>query len=325
MKVVIENVSQVMRRSAAVGAAVWVAALPFVQPSPFETVWARFLLLLAPLVLVPLGLSLLDREVPVVGPQRKAFLLCVLLQRWAALLLGFSMVVPERWPAVATALPWLLVTGLLASFGVLRLQWRRPRPLADLCVDAGLLYILVGAVWAVLDRLEARPLGFEPVIVLLTAIHFHYAGFALPLMTGFALRSFNGPLARAAGGGVIAGIPLVALGITASQLRLGFLLECLAAWILAAAGLLVAWFHLRLAARPEGSPLARALWALAAVSLAGSMILAALYGTRFYFPIPWLDIPWMRALHGSANAFGFGLAGMLGWVVDERRRPTLQS
>lgn len=44
-------------------------------------------------------------------------------------------------------------------------------------------------------------------------------------------------------------------------------------------------------------------------------MLAAIYGSRFYVPMPWLDIPWMRAVHGTANALGFGLAGLLAWAM----------
>jgi len=51
------------------------------------------------------------------------------------------------------------------------------------------------------------------------------------------------------------------------------------------------------------------------------MVLAGLYGTRALFPVAGLDIPWMRALHGSANAIGFALAGVLGWVLAERSGP----
>ena len=46
-----------------------------------------------------------------------------------------------------------------------------------------------------------------------------------------------------------------------------------------------------------------------------TVVLALLYGCRAYFPLAWLDIPWMRAVHGTANALGFGLAGVLGWTV----------
>ena len=49
------------------------------------------------------------------------------------------------------------------------------------------------------------------------------------------------------------------------------------------------------------------------------MLLAALYGLRFYLPVAWLDIPWMRALHGSANALGFALPALLGWSMVKAR------
>jgi YndJ-like protein len=177
-----------------------------------------------------------------------------------------------------------------------------------------LIYLAIGGAWAVSDRLGFRPLDFDPVIVLLTAIHFHYAGFALPLVTGLAARRLDGGTARLAAAGVIAGVPLVAIGITSTQLKAGPLIESLAAWVLAAAGILTASLHLRLAFAP-GRPLVRCLWAVAAVSLAGSMVLAAMYGSRFYIALSWLDIPWMRAFHGTANALGFGLAGLLAWVM----------
>src|SRR5262249_8944152 len=46
------------RYAAAVGAAVWVVAVAVLRPAPFAVEWGRLLLLLAPLVLVPLGLRL---------------------------------------------------------------------------------------------------------------------------------------------------------------------------------------------------------------------------------------------------------------------------
>jgi hypothetical protein len=158
-----------------------------------------------------------------------------------------------------------------------------------------------------------RPLNFEAAIVLLTAIHFHYAGFLLPLFTGFAARALGGVAAWLATLAVIIGVPLVAAGITATQLGFGSWLECLAASWTALAGLLTGWLHLRLAAQPIWHGVVRGLWVVTALSLAGSMLLAALYGWRFYLSVAWLDIPWMRALHGTANVFGFALAGTLAW------------
>lgn len=39
-----------------------------------------------------------------------------------------------------------------------------------------------------------RPLDFAAVIVVLTAVHFHYAGFLLPIFTGLAVRRLPGTM-----------------------------------------------------------------------------------------------------------------------------------
>jgi hypothetical protein len=242
----------------------------------------------------------------------------VLLQLPCALLLGVAFLLPRGMLAAALSLPWSATTGLLALLGLLRLWEHRRDSLPELCVGLGLVYISIGGLWAVLDRWGARPLQFEPVIVLLTAIHFHYAGFALPVLTGLAMRQVEGPLPRLAGVGVGVAVPLVAVGITATQLNWGPFLECASACLLASAGVLAACLYIQLARQPSWPPLVRGLWAVSSASLTGSMVLAAAYGVRFYVSIPALDIPWMRAWHGTANALGFALAGLMGWMLAER-------
>ena len=154
--------------------------------------------------------------------------------------------------------------------------------------------------------------------MLLTAVHFHYAGFALPLATGLALERSKDGAAPLAGFGVVAGVPLVAAGITATQLGSGPILECVAAWVLALGGAASAWLHLSLALGSAERASARIAWGIAGVALAASMVLAALYGARSYLTIGWLDIPSMRVLHGTTNAFGFALCGLCGWRMALR-------
>lgn len=179
--------------------------------------------------------------------------------------------------------------------------------------------------WTLLSRFGVRPLAFSPDIVFLTAIHFHYAGFILPMLTGLAARAISGVMARLATIGVIAGVPLVAIGITATQLGFGLRLESLAATLTALAGLLTAGLQLRLSTR-SGPPLpARVLWASSACALAVGMTLAALYGLRAYWHFPWLSIPWMQAVHGSVNALGFSLMGTVSWHLARRKNGSLQT
>src|SRR4029077_3860861 len=99
----------------------------------------------------------------------------------------------------------------------------------ELCLDFALLYFPVGCVWLVLSRLGANPLGFSDDIVLLTAVHFHYAGFAALTILGMIGRLAEGTLYRLSAWGAITGIPLLAVGITFSSR-----LEIAAAFLLAA-------------------------------------------------------------------------------------------
>jgi hypothetical protein len=303
---------------AVLGGVAWLVALGWVHPAPQATEWAVALLLLSPLVLVPLGMRLAMRpaDLEVLSPCWRA---AGAMQLPTAVLLVVAFLGSEGLLAAALCLPWLTTTTLLGLVGAARIWRRGLAPLPELCADAGLLFLPVGAVWAVVARWGLRPLNFEPVIVLLTAVHFHYAGFVLPLLTGLAGRVVGGRVAEAASVGVVAGVPLVAAGITATQLGLGSLLGCFAACLTTLAAVLTAWLHLRLVGDCRWARLVRGLWCIASLSLVGSMALAALYSCRAYVPMAWLDIPWMRAWHGTGNALGFGLLGVLAWSVGPLR------
>ena len=85
-------------------------------------------------------------------------------------------------------------------------------------MEAGLLYLSVGGIWLVLFRLGETPLALGEPIILLTAVHFHYAGFAASVLagaTGRALPSAGG-LFRIVALGVTGGTFLVAVGFLLS-------------------------------------------------------------------------------------------------------------
>lgn len=305
-----------------IGAVVWLGFVSFKLPSPLETAWAEALLLFAALVLVPIGFELHDRaKVPAPPPR---------LRRWidaiegpAAVLLVLAFHVERGALAALLAAPWTLTTALFALGDLEDVRARGVRSLSSVCLAATPLFLAIGGAWTACDRLGVRPLDFDPVIVLLTAVHFHYAGFALPLATGLAIERSKDPATFVAGFGVVAGVPLVAAGITASQLGYGPALECAAAWVLALGGASSAWLHLGLALGSDERASARGAWAIAGVALAASMLLAALYGSRAWLPIAWLDIPWMRALHGTLSAFGFALCALGGWrLAVSAQRPS---
>lgn len=301
--------------AAAFGAAVW-AAFAFTRVNDLRTeAWAHALLLFVALVLVPPALELLadDEEPP---ETAHLFARLRLAQPPAALLLAVSCWLQPGRLAIALALPWALVCGALAAVGVLRL--RRvglKRSLDGLCRDAALMFAAVGGAWTLADRGGFRPLNFDPAIVTLTAVHFHYAGLLLPLFAGLVERElwFWRFAARAAVG-VVLGVPALAAGITTAQLGWGTSLETAAGCGLALAGMAVAILHVRIALEAKRALAARVLLAVTGASLFFAMLLGALYALRHTGLAPsWLGLPQMRMLHGTVNAFGVGLCGVVAW------------
>jgi hypothetical protein len=290
------------------GGVLWCVALPF-----FWTQWAVALLLLAVLAVVPLGLGL------AATPERRdanphGWQLALELALPAGLLLVAAFALPSGAWAAGLALPWSAFTGLCAWLGLAHLRQGR-RNLGEFCGDVGLIYLAVGGAWAVLSRAGINPLGLSDLIVLATAVHFHCAGFALPLLAGLAAQALPNGISRWAAVGVVTGVPLVAAGITLSTFGVR-LPEGVAAWFLAAATLLVAGLHLRLAARP-GRLLRRTLFCISGLSLLAGMVLAAAYALGEYAGFHWLDVDTMVVTHGVVNALGFALPGLAAWHWNE--------
>lgn len=300
---------------AAIGGAAWLAWVFGRVPGPGDGAWAHALLLLAALVLVPLALELfLEKDEAGGAPRLLAWVR--LAQVPAALALAAALTLPPGGMAALAATPWVILTGLMAAAGMVRL--RRDglkRSLDGLCADAALGFTAIGGAWVLADRLGFAPLGFDPAIVTLTGVHFHYAGLLLPLFAGLVQREFwFWRFAARAAVGVVLGVPAVALGITATQLRWGTSLEAAAGCGLALAGMAVAVLHVRIALETRRPLATRVLLAIAGASHFFGMVLAALYALRGSFTLfPWLGLPQMRMLHGSVNALGFGLCGVLAW------------
>jgi hypothetical protein len=147
---------------------------------------------------------------------------------------------------------------------------------------------------------------------LFTGAHFHFAGFALPLLTGLAGRRLRSLLAHIAAAGVMSGVPLVALGITVGA-RFP-IVEAFAAWEMSAACILVAVVQVQ-AAAPLRPRIGRAILYFSSLSLVAGMALAATYALGRCIGHEWLDIPTMVRWHATINALGFALPGLLAWIL----------
>lgn len=285
-----------------------------------ETQLIQEILLLGILVIVPLGLSLVPRDET---DDSSLYRLSVILQPVAALLVIVSFVVGQGILSALLASLWLIVTGLAALFGCLRLSRMKLRSAEEASVNAGLLFLPVGAVWLLMSRLGIQPLGFGDTIVLLTAVHFHFAGFAAPLLTGLAGRHLPTTL------GirklfvltvvfVIAGTPLVAGGITLSPvvalvgaLVISIGLVCLAV-------LVIGWIVPMVSSRRP-----QILLVVSSLASLPAMVFACVYAYSIVFQKLIIDIPQMAETHGMANAFGFALCGLHAWALIESRKESI--
>lgn len=308
--------AQTARLSSAVGTGVW-AILLFVRMAPSsETELIDKVLLLGVLVVVPLALSLVatpDGN----GRHVLVYRLAVLAQPLGAVAVIASFFPEQGTKAALLASAWLLVTALIALYGLWRLSLRHLWTVAEVSIDVGLIYLSVGSGWLLLSRLGVQPIGFGDTIVLLTAVHFHYAGFAAPILTGLAGRRLAGAphitrtmfvLAAIA---VTSGTPLVAAGITVSPLLalLGTLTISFGLVLLAA--LVIGWIAGTFTSLPP-----KLLLLISSVSSLASMVLASLYAYSIVSKTLIIDIPHMAMSHGVINAFGFSLCGLLAWAID---------
>jgi hypothetical protein len=272
---------------------------------PLEKDWVELLILLAVLLLIPLAVQ-------------RSGLWSALWERIGFTLAGFSY-------ALAYMLAPGLVAGLLIlpwlffSLWLLGKVWQHylcsPRHLADRVQLAAYVYFPVAPLAALSDRLAWAPLGFDPTIILLTAAHFHYAGFILPWIMERVLRHSSPSRGlNGVAGAILLGIPATAIGIVFTQISQGaHYLEALAASIMAFGGLGLASWHFRLALDKAWGFWRRVGMFGLALCLSAAMLLAFLYAWRAYFPLDLLSIPWMYALHGSLNTLGVGVLGVWVW------------
>lgn len=295
------------------GALVWLALLLLPSNEPFDLRIIKGLFLLGALVIVPLGLSLVatpDRD------QRHSvcYRLTLLTQPFGAAMILCSYLFEQGLLAALLASVWLMTTVLIALFGLVRFLPRGTARAEEVAIDAGLIYLSVGGGWFVLSRYGLQPLGFSDTIVLLTAIHFHYAGFAAPILLGLAGRTLSDADVRARRllwiicVAVIVGTPLVAAGITFSPMLalVGAGLITVGLWLLAA--LIVSRV---LSGLP--SQATRIMLLVSSASSCIAMVLACLYAYSIVAGRLILSIPQMAMFHGVANALGFSLSGLIAW------------
>ena len=261
------------------------------------------LVLLAMVVVVPLGLPLLATS----GTAR-------LRRVWAAggAVAGISLLLEPGAPAAVVTLPYLALAAAAAALSVRRAlrcrsALRRPATaLRELTALTAGNSLLVAALSLTSERGGYALLGFEPHVLALTVAHFHYAGFALATLAGLVLVRVPGRASVVGAASVPLGTALVAAGHFTGRAT-----ELAGALVLTVGVLAVS----RVTAR-HVQPRRRAprLLLLVAVAVAPvTMALAVWWAAGRLTGLPHPDLAVTAATHGTGNALGLCLCGLLGW------------
>ncbi len=275
------------------GLLAWLALVALRFPaSAFSQTYVEAILLAGPFVVVPLGFKILKIPFGLAG------LGC-------AVVFGLSFFFPPGFLSGIMVFPWwLFVLVRLWHSWSGKAKAGLPNPFIPL------LMLAVGATWSLACRRGWQPFGFEPIMVLLTAVHFHYAGFVL--ITLAQVLSRRNKVARRLSYYLAAGMALVALGITTTHFGGPVWIETAAVTFLVLGGFTSGGLLLKRAFYP-GKTWVKCLFGLAGCCIVLGMALAFLYGWRHFFPVPMLSIPWMYAVHGTLNSLGFSLPALIGF------------
>jgi len=299
---------------AGLGAAAWAAIAVLARTGIVAIGSIELIFLFAPLVIVPLGMALL-RVLDGAGPFDR---IAQRLQPFSAALAIVAICLPPGRSAGILASSWMcFCLPLAVSVVVDLIPSSHPSESSlhfRIILAIARIDLLVGGAWFLASRFGMHPLGTQEPITLLTAVHFHFAGFATAAISAAMLRFahqhsndrwLNGLVP------LVVGMPfVVAAGFLISPaLKMGAGLMfsvCVAALAVV----------LRALAQRTESRTARFFLHTAAASVFAGMVLSAVYAIADFRGSDLLPIPQMARTHGVLNAVGFCLPAMLGWLIE---------
>jgi hypothetical protein len=259
-----------------------------------------FAVLTGPVLLVPLGHRLL------VGGRGRV------LDAGAACAVAAAFL-PIGAPAAALAAGWLAATSwnLLV---VVRGWWRGSRWNAEAAATVlPFAWLPVAAGWLLASRGGVAPFGFAEPITLLTAAHFHVAGFALAALTLATLRRL--PIGRWR---VVGWVVLAMVSVAPICIATGFMttptLNMIGAWLLAF-GVFALATCIVIATRGAEPPNARRMVRFAAFVPVVPLVLAVIYSLGPVLGTPMPSVELMVRAHGIVNAVGFAGLGLAGFTL----------
>lgn len=296
-----------MKRNIYIGIAFYILYL-LVQIPSFQIVEA--VLLLSVLVFVPTAYFLIHTTKRDGSP----LLFHRLIVQFFPVAAG-SAVITFLFDIAWLAFVWWLYGILLALFAVVKCLERGWRPLHELAIDSGFMYLSIGGFWMYASVAQLEIMDFSQEIVLLTAVHFHYSSFIIPIVAGLLGRlSVNNRSVFNAMLVIIIVSPLtVAVGITYSRV-IEWLAVCLYFISLYAYGYFVL-------TTPFRNRVAKGFVAVSALILLMTITFSLIYAYGRLQNSFTISIETMVWIHGVTNAFGVVLGALIGWRLEKTEVP----
>jgi hypothetical protein len=306
-------------RMAAMGGLICMVLLAGAFLNAFRLSIFELLFLLAPWVIVPLSLSLVPYD-----HSSRFSRITVAAVRYllfpGAVLTTLSFFLPVGRRAGILACLWLIVGMVLALDGLVRLLQSGLKSFHEFCFAIGEGYALIGALWLLASRLGLQPVGFQEPIVLLTAVHFHYAGLMAAVLAGLVASSMRTPpFLRIALFCAVLGPGLLGLAFLAGpKLKLA----AVALMVIGECGIAFGTFRIGLS---DAGRVGGRLLLVGSTCVIFGMALAGIWAVGEYPLHNFVSLEQMARYHGVLNSLGFGLCSLVGWtLLRQKTRPALE-
>ncbi|MBJ8061460.1 YndJ family protein [Bacillus cereus] len=209
------------------------------------------------------------------------------------------------------ALLWFVYTGIVALFGINRLLERGWKPLEETAIDSAFIYLFLGGFWFCASVAKLSIMQFTSDIVLLTAAHFHYSAFLLPLSAGLIgrKREKSSKVYDAIMFIIVISPMTVAIGITYSRV-FEFFAVCLYLCAIYGYGIYV-W-------RTKFNAIsAKILLVISSSTLMVTIMFSLIYSYGNLKHVMTITIAQMVWIHGVVNGIGVALPAFVGWMIEK--------
>ncbi|EOO16485.1 YndJ family protein [Bacillus cereus] len=209
------------------------------------------------------------------------------------------------------ALLWFAYTGIVALFGVSRLLERGWKPLEEAAIDSAFIYLFLGGFWFFASVAKLSIMHFSSDIVLLTAAHFHYSAFLLPLSAGLLgrKREQGSKLYDAIMFIIVISPMTVAIGITYSRV-----FEFFAVFIYLCA---IYGYGVYVWRTKFNTISAKVLLVLSSSTLMVTIMFSLIYSYGNFKQVMTITIAQMVWIHGVVNGIGVALPAFVGWMIEK--------